>query len=86
LAQLASPSPVPGVCRAQDAFAIESYARASAAIKAGLFDGELAPVTLKGRKGEASVFSVDESVGKVDLAKVPTLRPVFKPQVGRGGR
>jgi acetyl-CoA C-acetyltransferase len=61
----------------QDAFAIASYTRAAEAWKAGLFDEEIVPVTIKSKKGEV-VFDHDEEYGKVKVEKIPTLRAAFK--------
>jgi acetyl-CoA C-acetyltransferase len=61
----------------QDAFAIASVTRARDAIEQGRFTNEIAPVTVKTRKGE-QVVSEDESPGKVDIDKIPNLRPAFK--------
>jgi len=63
---------------AQDAFAVESLKRARAATESGHFSGEIAPVTLSGRKGE-TVIAVDEQPGKANLEKIPQLRPAFRP-------
>ena len=42
-----------GICRAeQDAYAIGSYHRSAAAWKAGKFDAEITPVTIKGKRGK----------------------------------
>jgi acetyl-CoA C-acetyltransferase len=65
----------------QDAFAIESVKRAQHAIKNGLFKTEIAPVTIKDRKGERVVDS-DEEPGRCDIAKIPTLKPAFKKDGG----
>lgn len=62
---------------AQDAFALESLARAQAAQASGRFDAEIAPVTVKTRKGEITV-NIDEQPGKAMPDKIPSLRPVFK--------
>ena len=61
----------------QDAFAIESVKRAQHAIKDGSFKAEIAPVTVKDRKGER-VVDTDEEPGRCDIAKIPTLKPAFK--------
>ena len=45
----------------QDRFAVTSQNRAEAAQKAGKFAGEIAPVTVKGRKGDTVVHLVDAS-------------------------
>jgi hypothetical protein len=46
-------------------------------IQAGVFDNEIAPVSIKSRKGE-TVVKVDEEFKNVKFEKVPSLRPVFK--------
>jgi acetyl-CoA C-acetyltransferase len=61
----------------QDDFAIESVTRARAAMKEGRFAGEIAPVTVKTRKGEHEV-SEDEGPGTASIEKIPTLKPAFK--------
>jgi len=60
----------------QDAFAAESVRRALRALEAGDFDAEVAPVTVKGRKGE-TVVSKDETPGTCNIEKIPTLKPAF---------
>jgi acetyl-CoA C-acetyltransferase len=60
----------------QDAYAIESLRRANAAIDQGLFDNEIAPITIASRKGE-TVVSVDEQPGNARPDKIPQLRPAF---------
>ena len=62
---------------AQDAYAIESTKRAQRAIADGDFAGEIAPVTIKGRRGDV-VVDTDEQPGKARLDKIPSLRPAFK--------
>ena len=59
-----------------DAFSAESARRAQAAQAAGAFDAEIAPVTVKTRKGEVMVGK-DEEPGKIDLNKIPELRAAF---------
>ncbi len=61
----------------QDAFAIQSVTRARDAMTQGRFNHEIAPVTVRSRKGEQVVIA-DESPGKVDIEKIPNLRPAFK--------
>ncbi|KAG1139372.1 hypothetical protein G6F37_006702 [Rhizopus arrhizus] len=61
----------------QDEHAIESYKRAAKAWESGLFDNEIAPVTLKSKKGE-TVIKVDEEFTNVNFDKIKSLRPVFK--------
>jgi acetyl-CoA C-acetyltransferase len=62
----------------QDAFAIESYARAQDAQKDGRFDEEIVPVSVPQRKGDPVVVSEDEGPGQARPDKIPTLRPAFK--------
>ncbi|GAB1407811.1 thiolase family protein [Thermomonas brevis] len=59
-----------------DAFSTESAKRAQAAQADGAFAAEIAPVTVKTRKGDV-VADKDEEPGKVDPAKIPTLRAAF---------
>lgn len=62
----------------QDAFALESHRRATAALAAGHFKSQIVPVELKSKKGPV-LFDTDEHVRKdakpEDFAK---LRPAFK--------
>ena len=60
-----------------DAFAIESVNRAQHAVAQGTFAGEIAPVTISGRRGDVTVPD-DETPGKVSIEKIPTLRPAFR--------
>ncbi|MBS0365406.1 MAG: acetyl-CoA C-acyltransferase [Proteobacteria bacterium] len=60
----------------QDAFATESVRRAMRALEAGEFDGEVTPVTVKGRKGDV-VLSRDETPGTCDVSRIPTMKPAF---------
>ncbi len=60
----------------QDAFAMESVRRAKAAAD-GAFGAEIAPVTVKTRKGEVTVAR-DEGPDRIDPEKIPTLRAAFK--------
>ena len=61
---------------AQDAFAIESLSRASAAIAGGRFADEIVPVTISARGGDVTV-SDDEQPGKARPEKIPSLKPAF---------
>ncbi len=60
----------------QDDFAIASVSRARAAMQNGRFAKEIAPVTVKTRKGESEV-SADEGPGNASIEKIPTLKPAF---------
>ena len=59
-----------------DNYAIESLTRAQTAIANGYFDAEIAPVTVKTRKGTIAV-SVDEQPGNAKIEKIPKLKPAF---------
>ena len=62
----------------QDAFAAQSQQRAEAALAAGVFDSEIIPVEVPGKKGSTTTFAKDEypkaGVTAEGLAK---LRPAF---------
>ena len=61
----------------QDVFAVASQNKAEAAQKAGKFAGEIAPVTIKGRKGD-TVVDQDEYIRHgATLDSVSGLRPAF---------
>ncbi len=61
----------------QDAFAVASQNKAEAAQKAGKFVDEIAPVTIKGRKGD-TVVDQDEYIRHgATLESVSGLRPAF---------
>jgi len=61
----------------QDAFALASLDRAKKAIEGGLFKGEIAAVTIKGRGGD-TVIDTDEQPLKARPDKIPTLKPAFR--------
>ena len=62
----------------QDEFAVRSQNRAEAARAAGKFKDEIAPVTIKGRKGD-TIVSDDEYIrAGATLESVAGLRPAFK--------
>jgi len=65
----------------QDEYAILSYKRAQEAWSKGHYREEVAPVTVKGKKGDV-VVKEDEQFNKLKLEKVPTLKPVFEPKNG----
>ncbi|KAJ8086524.1 hypothetical protein PM082_005347 [Marasmius tenuissimus] len=67
-----------GISRqSQDDHAVESYKRAERAWKAGVFDAEIVPITVKGKKGD-TIVKEDEEYKKVIYEKVPSLRSAFK--------
>ena len=62
----------------QDTFAAQSHQRAALAWKNGLFDDEVVPVTISGRKGDV-VVSEDEGIrGDTTAESLAGLRPVAK--------
>ncbi|KAI8981752.1 acetyl-CoA acetyltransferase [Mycotypha africana] len=65
----------------QDEHAISSYTRAAEAWEKGAFQNEIAPVTLKSKKGE-TVIKVDEEYKNVKFDKIKSLRPVFQKENG----
>jgi acetyl-CoA C-acetyltransferase len=66
----------------QDAFALASHQKAIAAIDAGRFDAETAPVTIRARGGE-TVVSVDEGPRRdTSLEALGGLKPVFDLPLG----
>nr|QQZ50117.1 acetyl-CoA C-acetyltransferase [Phenylobacterium glaciei] len=60
----------------QDEFAVASQNKAEAAQKAGKFVGEIAPVTIKGRKGD-TIVDQDEYIRHGATLKASRLRPAF---------
>ncbi|KPF79201.1 acetyl-CoA acetyltransferase [alpha proteobacterium AAP81b] len=61
---------------AQDEYALESLARATAAIANGAFADEIVAVTVPGRGGD-TVVGEDEQPGKARPDKIPGLKPAF---------
>jgi acetyl-CoA C-acetyltransferase len=62
---------------AQDEYALKSLSNALEAQKSGAFEGEIAPVTLKTRKGDV-VVGEDEQPGNARPDKIPALKPAFR--------
>jgi acetyl-CoA C-acetyltransferase len=66
----------------QDAFACASQNKAEAARRDGRFDDEIAPVTIKGRKGD-TIVERDEFIREgVQVASLAGLKPAFKKEGG----
>ena len=61
----------------QDEYALKSLSNALAAQESGAFDGEIAPVTVKTRRGE-DVTGADEQPQSARPDKIPTLKPAFR--------
>ena len=66
----------------QDKFAVASQNKAEAARKAGKFKAEIAPVTIKGRKGDTVVDTDEYIKDGTTLEGVTKLRPAFDPKEG----
>ncbi len=62
---------------AQDEYALKSLSNALAAQESGAFDGEIAAVTVKGRRGD-TVFDADEQPKTARPDKIPQLKPAFR--------
>ncbi|MEU6141714.1 acetyl-CoA C-acyltransferase [Streptomyces sp. NPDC047081] len=67
----------------QDEFALASHQKAASAQQQGLFDAELAPVSIPQRKGDPVVLAADESVrADASLAAMAKLKPSFRKENG----
>jgi acetyl-CoA C-acetyltransferase len=62
----------------QDEFAVKSQNKAEAAMKAGKFKDEIAPVTIKGKKGDTVVDTDEYPKSGVTLESISKLRPAFE--------
>ena len=62
----------------QDEFAVESQARAAAAVHAGAFDAEIVPVEVPGRKGSQMVTADEHLRPGANMQSMAKLKPVFK--------
>lgn len=67
--------------QAQDAFAVESYARARRAWANGSFRDEVTPIQIPAKKkGEVTTVAEDEGLDRLKPEKVAGLRPAFDPE------
>eukprot|EP00596_Hydrurales_sp_CCMP1899_P008789 CAMPEP_0119035982 /NCGR_PEP_ID=MMETSP1177-20130426/3310_1 /TAXON_ID=2985 /ORGANISM="Ochromonas sp, Strain CCMP1899" /LENGTH=349 /DNA_ID=CAMNT_0006994999 /DNA_START=429 /DNA_END=1478 /DNA_ORIENTATION=- len=67
----------------QDAFAVQSYQRASSAWASGKVADEVVPVEIAGKRSESNTLVCqDEEFTNFKLEKVKTLRPAFKKDGG----
>lgn len=64
----------------QDAFSVESHARAIAAREGHMFDAEIVPIKVKGNKGEILVEHDEGPRANSSLADLARLRPSFGPE------
>lgn len=62
----------------QDEYAMETLTRARKAVEGGTFKSEIAPISVKEKAG-VRVVENDEHPLKVDPAKIPNLKPAFRP-------
>jgi len=62
----------------QDAYALESYRRATDAYAKGYFKNELAPVSVPVRGKDPVMMTEDEEYKNLKADKVPTLKPAFQ--------
>jgi acetyl-CoA C-acetyltransferase len=61
----------------QDEYAKESFRRALAAQKEGMFDAEIEAVKVPQKKGDPTIVKLDEGPAKGDPSKFGALRPAF---------
>jgi acetyl-CoA C-acetyltransferase len=61
----------------QDEFAVKSQNKAEVAMKSGRFKDEIAPVTIKGRKGDVVVDTDEYPKAGVTIDGISKLRPAF---------
>ena len=66
----------------QDKFAVASQNKAEAARKSGKFKDEIAPVTIKGKKGDTVVDTDEYIKDGTTLDGIAKLRPAFDPKEG----
>ncbi|WP_030612486.1 acetyl-CoA C-acetyltransferase [Streptomyces sclerotialus] len=70
-----------GISReAQDALALRSQQRAGRAIEAGLFDDEIVPVAVRGRKGETVVAADEHPRPDTTAEQLAELKPIMGKQ------
>jgi len=62
----------------QDRFAEESYRRAVAAIEAGIFKDQIAPLSIPQRRAEPKIFDTDECVTETPYEKLAAMSTAFK--------
>ncbi|KAJ6236122.1 acetyl-coa acetyltransferase [Anaeramoeba flamelloides] len=65
-----------------DDFAASSYKKAIKAQKEGLFDNEIVPLIIKGRRGKETIVSMDEEPGRFNEKKLRALKPAFNRKTG----
>ncbi|MGH2357308.1 MAG: thiolase family protein [Candidatus Limnocylindria bacterium] len=67
---------------AQDAFALRSHQRATAAQQEGRFADEIVPVSVRGKKGDTVVEADEGPRSDTSLEALARLNPAFKPEGG----
>jgi acetyl-CoA C-acetyltransferase len=67
----------------QDEYAIQSYERAQAGQKDGVFDFEIAPIELPGVRGKpGTTVSADDEPKNLNKDKLKSIKPAFIPEKG----
>ncbi|KAI0909205.1 acetyl-CoA acetyltransferase [Ustulina deusta] len=67
----------------QDTYAIATYQRAQKATADGIFSKEIVPVEVSGGRGKPPIkVTTDEEVKNLNIDKLKSVRPVFKPKDG----
>lgn len=67
----------------QDEYAIQSYQRAQAAAKQGLYDFEIAPIEIPGARGKpGTTVDKDEEPKNLNVDKLKAIKPAFMPNGG----
>ena len=66
----------------QDEFAYNSQLKYQEAANAGKFNNEIVPVTIPSRKGEATIFAIDEHPRLSSIEKLGELKPAFVKENG----
>jgi acetyl-CoA C-acetyltransferase len=62
----------------QDQFAYESNQKALKAIREGRFKEEIVSISIPSKKGEPTLFEIDEGPREPDIKSMAKLKPVFK--------
>jgi len=66
----------------QDEYAIRSYTLSKKSAEAGIFEPEIASVTIPQRKGDPKVVSADEEYLRANFDRFRSLKPVFQKENG----
>jgi acetyl-CoA C-acetyltransferase len=67
----------------QDEYAIASYTKAQAALAAGLFKDEIAPIEVSGGRGKPNkLVDSDDEIKNLNVEKLKAIKPAFIPNGG----